>query len=532
MPSVAQKNKYKLNKVYANLYDMEWDCVDMADYDFAYDYFIQRRPVPNPGACSTVRNGNFLGRNFDWFYSDDVAFVVKTRAGNGSYATIGVCGSIPGLTVEDVESREFKSMYKMVPFMVVDGINSHGLACTTHVTSKDYGNATGTTPLIYKKHEICSTMLPRFILDRFADAKTALEYLRDYVSVFTSTSIINKGYELHFVVADAENTYALEFINNELTYFKINEFPYMTNFNLYNVERNLDGSVYTNETAHDGFNPKETNKITDYGSGLERYNFINANYPFTSNAIGMTNLMKALFYTNTYKRTTVPFWYSEYVGGDNTVESPIEDFEPIIEQYIAEYEERSRDNPITWETVHTSIMDFTNKTLTILFEEDQNKILLYDFSTRKEDKTSILNSTKKLLGIPEEYHHFDQDIIMHINSTFVILSQLGAGPASPFVIYDADAYWEDFFKDVKLVSTVKTYMGMKVRYMFDPPVGGVKDALEQAIAELEWRINAEYDNDLNAMQTRYDELADRVADLETFADDNDRRWYVLVGEDE
>ena len=42
---------------------------------------------------------------------------------------------------------------------------------------------------------------------------------------------------------------------------------------------------------------------------------------------------------------------------------------------------------------------------------------------------SILTSIKKMLGITEEYEHFDQDIIMHINAVFMILNQLVFGPS-------------------------------------------------------------------------------------------------------
>ena len=38
---------------------------------------------------------------------------------------------------------------------------------------------------------------------------------------------------------------------------------------------------------------------------------------------------------------------------------------------------------------------------------------------------SILTSIKKMLGITEEYEHFDSDLIIHINSVFMILTQLG-----------------------------------------------------------------------------------------------------------
>ena len=38
---------------------------------------------------------------------------------------------------------------------------------------------------------------------------------------------------------------------------------------------------------------------------------------------------------------------------------------------------------------------------------------------------SILTSVKKLLGIDESYAHFDPDLIMHINSVFSDLTQIG-----------------------------------------------------------------------------------------------------------
>ena len=101
---------------------------------------------------------------------------------------------------------------------------------------------------------------------------------------------------------------------------------------------------------------------------------------------------------------------------------------------------------------------------------------------------SILNSVKKKLGIQEDYTHFDEDIIMDINSVFMILNQLGVGPDEPFTIEDEDAYWEDFIDNAR-IEAVKSYMYMKVRLMFDPPTSGfLVDSLNKQIAELEWRM--------------------------------------------
>ena len=105
---------------------------------------------------------------------------------------------------------------------------------------------------------------------------------------------------------------------------------------------------------------------------------------------------------------------------------------------------------------------------------------------------SILTSIKKLLGIPEDYEHFDQDIIIHINSVFMILNQLGVGPTEEFTITDKTAVWSDFISDNKKFESVKTYVYMKVRLLFDPPLSSaVMECMNRMIGELEWRLNSE-----------------------------------------
>lgn len=107
---------------------------------------------------------------------------------------------------------------------------------------------------------------------------------------------------------------------------------------------------------------------------------------------------------------------------------------------------------------------------------------------------SILASIKKLLGIDEEYDHFDQDLIMHINSVFMILNQLGVGPAEGFSIQDSKSVWSDFIPDGSNLEAVKTYIYLKVKLMFDPPSSSaVIEAINRTIAELEWRLNVASD---------------------------------------
>lgn len=103
---------------------------------------------------------------------------------------------------------------------------------------------------------------------------------------------------------------------------------------------------------------------------------------------------------------------------------------------------------------------------------------------------SILTSIKKLLGIDEEYIQFDNDIIMHINTVFLNLTQLGVGPEEGFLIEDDSATWDDFIGDSNQLQAVKTYVYLKVKLLFDPPLSSsVIESINRIISELEWRLN-------------------------------------------
>lgn len=108
---------------------------------------------------------------------------------------------------------------------------------------------------------------------------------------------------------------------------------------------------------------------------------------------------------------------------------------------------------------------------------------------------SILTDIKKLLGIAEDYNEFDTDIKIHINSAFSILNQLGLGTDDTFSISDSTATWSDFLgNNHKFLEMVKTYIYLKVKVVFDPPVSSyVLTAYNEQIKELEWRINVAVD---------------------------------------
>lgn len=105
---------------------------------------------------------------------------------------------------------------------------------------------------------------------------------------------------------------------------------------------------------------------------------------------------------------------------------------------------------------------------------------------------SILKTIKKLLGISDEETHFDTDLIIHINSVFSTLHQIGVGPNKSFSIQDDKETWDNFIEDDSNFNNVRTYMYLKVKLLFDPPLNSnVMSSMERQISELEWRLSVD-----------------------------------------
>lgn len=104
--------------------------------------------------------------------------------------------------------------------------------------------------------------------------------------------------------------------------------------------------------------------------------------------------------------------------------------------------------------------------------------------------TSILDSTKKALGLGADYDVFDSDIVMHINSVFFTLNQLGLGPAEGFSISGPDETWSAFLGNDPRLNAVKSYVFLRLRLLFDPPNTSFGiEAIKEQVKEYEWRLN-------------------------------------------
>lgn len=389
------QNKYYTNKKKLKdyLYEIWYDDID---YEAGKLFFENNFDKLSIGRCSSVKNGKYYGRNFDFYYDNNVNFVMHIPRSKDRYASISIGGSANEtvFTKEFVESNEVSELYKVLPFVAVDGINEKGLCCNLNVTaSGDYGYTTGTNT---GKERLYILMVIRYIIDKFDNAYDAAMYVKNELDVYINTGEDSKKVEYHIMVSDINNTYIIEFINNKTEVTDVTSKPYMTNFYIYNTEIK-DGHI-------------DFDTVTDHGDGLERYNLIIDNYDSTNTLSGMKELMcNKIRYTKTYERSTDPFWKTEYVGKfgelDLTIHDPIEKFEYIIDQTIYFYENRTRfDEYPTWQTVYTSIYDLEEKKVYITSQEeadDQICISLFDDNEIDSNKRVLVSNTSLSIDLSD-----------------------------------------------------------------------------------------------------------------------------------
>lgn len=102
---------------------------------------------------------------------------------------------------------------------------------------------------------------------------------------------------------------------------------------------------------------------------------------------------------------------------------------------------------------------------------------------------SILNTVKTMVGPEADYEAFDLDIIVHINSAFERLCELGVGPSKPYFIEDSSDTWNDFISDCPW--QVIRFVVLYVKKIFDPTANStIKQAYDEELNKLEWLMNA------------------------------------------
>lgn len=332
-------------------------------YEITLDEYLDS--VPNGAmdkattdfGCSAVRNGNYYGRNLDFFISETSEIVVRTTAKEGRHASVGVARLFQ-MTDKEIDAGLTKEMLDILPWGMFDGINDAGLVCNMNVVPIEDAVVQHTSPNPGKP-EINSTFLVRCLLDNCATVDEAVEYIQNH----NVTGMNKGGYDLHFMIADPDKTVVVEFIDNKVV---VKEQNIMTNFFLNIDERR----------------PKS--------DGIERYDILKENYDEGAQSMeGMWNLMKRVRYSLAYDPETKPFWKTEYLQGKPfTIATPVDSILADSDNVEAiknfkHYKETGEYSPEMhlWFTVHNSVYDIKARKLWVTIREKYDKH--YEFQLAK-----------------------------------------------------------------------------------------------------------------------------------------------------
>lgn len=363
-------------KICDYLYGVEYD-----DYDFDLCVNVMKKFEPAAAGCSEVRNGNFVGRNLDWYINKEASAIIKINASDKRYASLGMIGCCTPFSEEFAASGEFGEPYAILPFFTVDGINENGLYIGVNVMptgetslnpenweSGKWGHgAAFTNPESDKTY--CVTYLVRVVLDNaksVADAKRIIEGINWYEPYGFPHEGETQAF--HWLISDAESSLVLEFLDNKPYY---NETTEITKPSYGNIMTN-----FTNKLMSEGI-------IQTNGIGYERWDTLAENFEaMEQSAEGMENLMKKVWYTNTY---TAPaesenFFISEFASSNRPAATIYRNGCVWQDEAFLKSVQNSKDNfsdesqwhtaeTTLWYTTHTSVYDLAAKELNVLVHE-------------------------------------------------------------------------------------------------------------------------------------------------------------------
>ncbi|XQP55386.1 MAG: hypothetical protein ACOQNV_01335 [Mycoplasmoidaceae bacterium] len=358
--------------------------------DYVYDKDFVTTKDAEAFGCSSVRNGDFYGRNFDYVFNNTPEFVVKMKANKEKHrhASIGIATHF-GLRENKLLKGEYKEQLSLVPNITLDGINDAGVICSHNVVSMEPTTVDETTytaetqPDNQNAKQLHMLFIPRYVLDNASSAAKAVELLTS--ENLNIKGALNNNYYLHVMIADAKETYVVEFFHKK-----------SSTHNHFDVVVDKKGTeaghlpIMTNYYVNNGNN----DFVNDKKYGEERYAILEDGYNTATSFSGMESLMQRVMFSKAYnyRHNPVPMkvttpdkgdltseWYSEFVvqselypyTGAFDYQKYLLDFVLFKQDYwnarLLDY--RVPANPNYWQTTHNSTYDIRHKHLRVVVQE-------------------------------------------------------------------------------------------------------------------------------------------------------------------
>lgn len=339
------------------LYQITYD-----DYNFelAEQLTEQRLGITpaRPAGCSSIRIGNLVGRNLDYYVDSLADVVVYMKAGENRLASVGMGTCMPFLTKSLVDSQSMSdTLYNKIPYSMTDGINEKGLMVNVNVVPLgECEHTSGTNP---GAPVLAAAGVTRYLLDHATSVDHAISLLQERNLVAASPEKF--PFETHWMISDSSKTVVVEIWNNQLVVTPNNA---MTNFYVSHPE-------------------------TLYGQGIERYALLQSNKEMAIDAEGMFNLMKKVWYSQAYSTQTEPVWYSEYFDRNTGLSTEVvkaglySKFDSIRVAAEQRYQNINYQKSLRlgkdWYTTHTTIYNLRERSFMLVAQENESS---YQISLR------------------------------------------------------------------------------------------------------------------------------------------------------
>lgn len=388
MPTTGCSNTsmyYNVHKKADYLYEITYD-------DYRYDADYETIEEAEAFGCSSVRRGQYYGRNFDYVYNDTPEFIVHVKEDKRKkrHASLAVATHF-GLREEKMAAGKYDKQLELIPNLTMDGINDQGVICSSNVVSMEPNEGETITPEtrpnegLRKLHVL---FIPRFVLDNANSAADAVEKLKT-VNIFGD---LDKKMYIHTMIADKDSTYVVEFYHDKNS-------PHQ-HFDVIAREKGINTTDAIMTNCYVNLDDEHTSWVNDEKFGNERLAILKDGYNTVESFGDMVNLMQRVKFSIAYQEghNPVPIniqsgqqtgdltseWYSEFIkqsiceqyfSQDPAIKKQWEKAKAALESLKERWETKDRklhDHDI-WHTTHNSTYDLENSHLCVYVQENYGR---------------------------------------------------------------------------------------------------------------------------------------------------------------
>lgn len=273
----AQPQYFVMEPVQENTSTVLWD---PEVYDFEAGNLFVKSHFENmgsntsalaAGACTSWRNGQFHGRNLDWYQANYGCLIVRMpKGGKVKHASVGTINASTNVTQDFIKQGVLTDeTRKVLPTATIDGINDAGVAININIVPHQPGDY-----YIDKEGDLSCACVVRYVLDNAGSIAEAVDLLK--ARKISQSIVALAGDEAHYMISNADSTVVVEFPQGEMQviYFTKNEQGWYSP----NGNPAIMANFYDYAAEQYGVGTEEFYNYHPTAMGVERWQTVKAQY--------------------------------------------------------------------------------------------------------------------------------------------------------------------------------------------------------------------------------------------------------------